>query len=777
MNLSFSGRLRRFWSDDGIFLVLMLALFALRFWPAFLHGQLYAPFRDNVWLYGSLFSRTSEIALKASFPYWIDTVLGGFPVYSTPHFSVTYPFYFFGLLNYGKAIDVMYTLSYLTCLHSLFLYLNLYVMLRVAGAKGLASLCGATIGLVCSNTEIYAHWITIAAAFSWFPLLVAGMIKLVRAPLAFGSIAIFSLAAALICAASPAQPVIQSAVVCVIFFTAALIWRWRTDGFPAVRQLILGLVISGALAFALAAVAFLPMALATSKMIRAVGHHPPVIGHASLPWESFNASQLAPGALSHLLFKPGDLRALGGLYVGPLAFLGILPCVLAYKRGTPFTRFLIVTFALLGLYCLTASFGTHFGLAYLHFHIPLMNRIREAARYLVIFTTLTALLAGLGLQVLIDFCRGGFELSRGWRQYFLITATVALVVFAVAVVSDWPHKLTSWMVLALLPVALFLLRLFPLRQKVVAVGLVFLTCLASALSPPGTLPFSVSEYLSPDNLISHRVLHRVAQIPDVNRYRVAILDKDFRPMTWADNASFYGIRTFYFQFTPLPLDQFLEMFDEKAEGLRELRGAKYFICGHDAKPVDPGAQLLFEESGYRVYEVPNAMEPYEFVHKIQTFSDQVAFRTHVIIRGFDYQHVAGLKKTPGIPLHPMLAELEKAGTLSPAPNEIVEPIRHSPNLVSFLVDSSRSGIFVLNERWSRDWHVRVNSVPAKILFTNFTQPGVALTAGRKYVEFEYKPMLFWYLMILQRVTFLLLVLIAAWKMCLPRQPVETVESA
>ncbi len=152
----------------------MLALFALRFWPAFAHGELYAPFRDNIWLYGPLFSRASEIALTGNFPYWLDTVLGGFPLYQTPHFSATYPFYFFGLLNYGKALEVLYTLSYVTCFQTLILYLNLYVLLRVAGAGGLASLCGATVGLVSGNTEVSAHWIAIAAAWSWFPLLSCG---------------------------------------------------------------------------------------------------------------------------------------------------------------------------------------------------------------------------------------------------------------------------------------------------------------------------------------------------------------------------------------------------------------------------------------------------------------------------------------------------------------------------------------------------------------------------------------------------------------------------
>jgi hypothetical protein len=96
------------------------------------------------------------------------------------------------VLNYGNALEVLYTLSHVTYLHILILYLNLYVLLRIAGAEGLASLCGATVAMVSGNTEISAHWIAITAAWSWFPLLIAGMICLLRAPLSFGSIALFS---------------------------------------------------------------------------------------------------------------------------------------------------------------------------------------------------------------------------------------------------------------------------------------------------------------------------------------------------------------------------------------------------------------------------------------------------------------------------------------------------------------------------------------------------------------------------------------------------------
>jgi hypothetical protein len=71
----------------------------------------------------------------------------------------------------------------------------------------------------------------------------------------------------------------------------------------------------------------------------------------------------------------------------------------------------------------------------------------------------------------------------------------------------------------------------------------------------------------------------------------------------------------------------------------------------------------------------------------------------------------------------------------------------------------------LNERWNRDWHVRVDSLYSTVVQANFVQPGVIVPAGRHYIEFEYKPMLFWYLMILQRITFLLLIAIVLWKWC------------
>ncbi len=194
-----------------------------------------------------------------------------------------------------------------------------------------------------------------------------------------------------------------------------------------------------------------------------------------------------------------------------------------------------------------------------------------------------------------------------------------------------------------------------------------------------------------------------------------------------------------------------------------LRGTKYFICGQDSMPFDPKARLLFTESGYRVYEASDPMEQYTLVHKVTPFATKDSFRSK-LAAGFDYHRVAAIEKSTEQIIPPLLRANEQSIPDALISEDLVDPIFHTPNVFGIQANSPQPGLLILNERWSDDWHARVNSRPAKVLRANFTQPAVVLPAGRNYVEFEFKPTLFWNLLILQRATFLLLVVVGVWKL-------------
>src|SRR5436305_13107467 len=123
---------KTFWQRDGVFLLLLLLIFVLRYTPSILRGDLFGPFRDNIWIYGPIFSRASEIALHGSGPYWLGTMLPGYPLFDSPHFSITYPLHFLGWVHYGIELDAVFTLTRLTFFLLLLPYVTLYVMFLLA---------------------------------------------------------------------------------------------------------------------------------------------------------------------------------------------------------------------------------------------------------------------------------------------------------------------------------------------------------------------------------------------------------------------------------------------------------------------------------------------------------------------------------------------------------------------------------------------------------------------------------------------------------------------
>jgi hypothetical protein len=175
-------RLRHHTALDGFAVLALVITFLVRYTPFLASHLLFGPFIDNVHIYGPIFSEVSRLASAGAVPYYLPNIGTGFPVFESPHFSILYPFYFFGLLNYGGPLASLYTLTNLTLLHIFVFYLNLYLLLRCATITPWASYIGASVGMLARNTELYASWITITASYAWLPLVLAGGVLLLRFP-------------------------------------------------------------------------------------------------------------------------------------------------------------------------------------------------------------------------------------------------------------------------------------------------------------------------------------------------------------------------------------------------------------------------------------------------------------------------------------------------------------------------------------------------------------------------------------------------------------------
>ena len=747
-------------SDLDIFVVLALATtFLLRYAPFLVSRLLFGPFLDNVYIYGPIFSEVSRLALSGAVPYYLPDIGTGFPVFESPHFSILYPFYFFGLLNYGGPLASLYTLTNLTLLHLLVFYLNLYVLLRCSTIPPWAAYVGASVGMLARNTEVYASWITITASYAWLPLVLAGGVLLLRLPGKASGIILFSVAAGLLALASASQSVIHAALSCLILFTTGAVWMCLQRRFAELRRLGWSLALCGGIAFGLAGAAVLPMCIATSGMIRHVGAGVAVIGYAHIPWESFNLTQLGLSQLGGILIRPSSIHIVGSPYVGPLGVIGTLLAGIYFRRLDSFLRALAVAFGVIGFYGLLSGFGTNLGLAYLNFHLPFIDRIREAGRHLVLLVIGVSFLSGLGYSLLAQRLKQ-YKEERG-NISSLITPAVLAVAFAGIIV--WELLLnarggsrTGFWMLALGPIMFLIGRAWKLSGYNAVVSAAGFVSIGALIIPVRGIPGSQSAFDEPINLLSHRVLQTVASKIDRD-YRVDFKDKAFANRFWAMNASYYGIKSFYNQIPPQPYDQFRFSNLTSVPHLCEMMGARYVLCGSDNLPLDQNAKQISETEGYRLYENPDPMGRLTLVHRIAGSATTETEFLNIVGKGFDYLSQAYVAPED---FNAVWRYFSNAMTADQSSDRITELVSDANRSYSE-VNSDSPSLLILNEWFTPAWKVRVNGKKQPVLRINQWQTGVLLPAGKNRVEFEYRPTLFRILTVLNRITILLLLLFVA----------------
>src|SRR5258707_6235730 len=126
-------------APDILAIVALVVTFALRYVPFITSHLLFGPFLDNVHIYAPIFAEVSRLSLAGDVPYYLPDIGTGFPLFESPHFCILYPFYFFGLINYGGPLNLLFTLTYFTTFHMFIFYFNLYVFLCCSTVPPLAA--------------------------------------------------------------------------------------------------------------------------------------------------------------------------------------------------------------------------------------------------------------------------------------------------------------------------------------------------------------------------------------------------------------------------------------------------------------------------------------------------------------------------------------------------------------------------------------------------------------------------------------------------------------
>ncbi len=411
-------------------LVLLIAIGA-----GVVYGRLLAPGRVPYSPYSDLVPLniavkqvlTDGIEQGGSLPLWRDDQLGGGPAATNPEALYTYPFHFlFWLMGPLAAIGPTFFLHVVMAAFGCF-FLGAALSLSFP-----ARLFMALSGLVSFKLilVIYAGWQPYLPSLALLPWFFAATIHFGRAPgLGRGLLATFVFA---LCLHTAAQQFYLYAVLVMAPHVLLKSVRKRSP------RPVVGLLLCGALGFALSAYLWLPVAYDLPMLTRDGGSYDFFLsGHA------LGLRHLWTFLYPHALGTPLDRSYPGKELWEDSAYFGIVTLGMAIFGFLTNHRDRQVRFLALGL-VLTALLAFDTPLLKAAYHaIPGYRLFRCPARMLFITSYLCIALAGYGMQeMLARLSRGN---ALGWRPWLVygvlvVAMTVEGAVYGSAYISTVPHN-------------------------------------------------------------------------------------------------------------------------------------------------------------------------------------------------------------------------------------------------------------------------------------------------------------------------------------------------
>ncbi|MGB8647754.1 MAG: hypothetical protein WCF84_21145 [Anaerolineae bacterium] len=500
--------------------------------------------------------------------------------------------------------------------------------------------------------------------------------------------------------------------------------------------------------FGWAAGAFLPVVV-VALGLAAVQLIPAVEYQRLSTRESLSFREAAAGfpTLDLLQFVfPGFTSA----FASPL-YVGVLPlwlALVALVRGRRERTF----WGMVALVALILSFGYYVFAYAVLYQIPGVGLFRQQERLAFVVSFALALLAGFGLQDLVDQAA---HLRVGWaRRLFLLLPAGAAVSFALLVVFFVAGvQQASGRIAFLGDRAGLMLLLFALASAGVGIYL------RRSLSPRLLIPVAIALILfdlwsvnEPANKAAPGERYAASDAMDTLRAD---------PDPWRvlfDGQTLPGHMGIGYQveeiggISPLRLARYDDLLNLNSPLVWRLLNVKYV---YGTRPNVPNAELIGQEGELRLWRLKDPAPRAWLVGRAESnLTDEQALER--LATGFDERHVALLAGSAPFTLSDAAAAGQATITL------------HQSERIVIDANAPADGLLMVSENDYPGWVARVDGVPTEILRADLTLSAVPLRAGLHHVELVYDPLSVKIGMFVSAAALLLAIGICVW----PRRSVQ-----
>jgi len=715
-------------------------LFLCRYYDVLFSYKILGNSHDNVYLLGPVFKKINALTRSGQTPLYLEELVGGLPFYNSAMFSFTYPFFFFGLIDYGIDLDVLRTLTLIIVFHLFILYVGSIVLLRVIGFTPLISIVSAFGIILCLNTAYNTPWIIAIAGYAWIPLFFAGVIATINKSksylgpilLAIGSLGFL---------AKPAQTAIL-AIFFGLILTLVGLWVKRAE----LRSIIPKLLLAAVLIIGINLPGIVQVYIDFSEAIR-FSTGGPIDGSTKLPLSVFKSQVDFSDSLNYLLYIKKRI-CVGHPYIGPVSVLSLfLSIYFIAKRKASWA---IVTFLMITLATIVFVFGKELPTFWIHYNTPLLNKIRESSRFLFI--------TNIGLTVLTAYVFSTFRNS--WADtkvrflstaFFYLALLVGIIQSYIGLDSFYFSVATGF---AILIAFLFYKYSDSFYRWMISIVLILVGL--SFLVPNGR--YGKLEkgrgWHKEVNTEALQILDQLDEkLAENDEFRCSFFDTKLSPVEWANKGLYEGFRSLSGSIVVLPKIQFEQMRgSQRFRNYNRLWGSKWLIYDVNHKLIsrEKKSEIVVKNENHIVYKDDAAFPRVYFPDRVVSFDGDFKRFRHKL------ESYSALPRLAFMPSTEM-----KNKNVSKLPNGENKVLKSSFHNNQFIIETANksSGLLVINEYYSEHWNVKVNDASQDLLKVNMNQMGILLDVGKNHIEMDYRPKPFIYFHLAQKLTFILLLLL------------------